>query len=391
MKVKPNEYLKNLTCLYVEDDDSIRDSFLIILKKIFKEVYVAKNGKEGLDLFKKYSPDIILSDIKMPIMDGLEMSKEIKTLNPDAYIILLTAFTDIEFLKQAIDLGVEGYITKPVDKKKLYQKLNFLAEIIKHKKEAEENLQLLHKIFEEQSDAVILAKDNEIRLKNSTFINEFGDFKTLDDLEEYLKTDLIFDEKPSVIHLESDDDLKVYEISYKKADNSHKIITFKNVSEINKKIYTDELTKAYNRKHLNIISDTLINKDICYIVLDIDNFKKINDTKGHLVGDIVLQILSEVIKEHLRKDDLFFRWGGEEFLIIPDNVKTCENAIKIAEHLRETIEKTNFMDVERVTCSFGVSCGHIKTKEDLKALFKKADKALYKAKETGKNKVEVLK
>ena len=141
MKVKPSEYLKKLTCLYVEDDGIIRESFLPILNKIFNEIFIAENGKEGIELYKKHSPDIVLSDIKMPFLDGLEMTKEIKSLNPDAYIILLTAFTDIEFLKKAIDLGVEGYITKPVDRKKLYKKLNFIAEIIKHKKEAKENLQ----------------------------------------------------------------------------------------------------------------------------------------------------------------------------------------------------------------------------------------------------------
>ncbi|NPA87663.1 MAG: diguanylate cyclase [Epsilonproteobacteria bacterium] len=390
MKIKPNEYLKNLTCLYAEDDESIRESFLLILNKIFKEVYVAKNGMEGLELYKKHNPNIILSDIKMPELDGLEMSKNIKELNPEAYIILLTAFTDIEFLKKAIDLGVEGYITKPVDKKKLYQKLNFLAEIIKHKKEAEENLKLLQKIFEEQSDAIILAKDNDIKLKNSTFVKEFGDFKTLDDLEEFLNIDLIFDEKPAIVNIEFEHEIKTYEVSYKKADSSHRIITFKNISDINKKIYTDELTKAYNRKYLNYITNKFINKKMCFIVLDIDDFKHINDTKGHLVGDIVLQIISEVIKEHLRKEDLFFRWGGEEFLIVPSGVQNCENAIKIAEHLRETIEKTNFIDVDKVTCSFGIACMEIKDKEDIKNLFKKADKALYKAKNSGKNKVEVL-
>ena len=391
MKIRPDDYLKNLTCLYVEDDEKIRESFLMILNKIFKNVLISENGKEGLELFKQHHPDIILSDIKMPEMDGLEMTKEIKSLNQDAYIILLTAFTDIEFLKKAIDLGVEGYITKPIDKKKLYQKLNFLADIIKHKKEAEENLQLLHKIFEEQNDAVILAKDNDIKLKNTTFIKEFGDFKTLDDLEEYLKTDLIFDEKPTITNLEINNTIKTYEITYKKADENHKIITFKNISEINKKIYTDELTNAYNRKYLNnILLQKFINKKVCFIILDIDNFKRINDTKGHLIGDIVLQILSEVIRDNLRKNDYFIRWGGEEFLIIPNNVEDSKTAAKIAENLRKTIENTNFMEVDKVTCSFGVSCNYVTSNEAIKDLFKKADNALYKAKEAGKNKVEVL-
>jgi len=386
MKVKPSEYLKNLTCLYVEDDEIIRESFLPILNKIFSEVFVAENGKEGVELYKKHSPDIILSDIKMPLLDGLEMTKEIKSLNPDAYIILLTAFTDIEFLKKAIDLGVEGYITKPVDKKKLYNKLNFLAEIIKHKKEAEENLQLLNRIFEEQNDSVILVKDNEIKLKNSSFLNEFGDFKTLDDLEDYLNTDLLFDNKPLIININS----KTYETSCKKADYSHKIITFKNISEINNQVFSDELTKAYNRKYLNSITEDLINEKVCFIILDIDDFKKINDTQGHLIGDIVLQILSEVIRENLRKDDIFIRWGGEEFVIIPRHVEEITTARKIAENLRKNIENTNFMEVEKVTCSFGVACKKINSKEDIKTLFKNADSALYEAKNNGKNQVKVF-
>jgi len=385
MKIKPSEYLKKLTCLYVEDDNIIRESFLPLLNKIFNEVFVAENGKKGIELYKKHNPDIVLSDIKMPLLDGLEMTKEIKALNKDVYIILLTAFTDIEFLKKAIDLGVEGYITKPIDKKKLYKKLNFIAEIIKHKKEAEENLQLLNKIFEEQNNSVILVKDNEIKLKNSSFLKEFGDFKTLDSLEDYLKTDLLFDDKPLIINIDS----KTYETTCKKADYSHKIITFKNISEINNQIFVDELTKAYNRKYFNNITKNFINEKICFIIFDIDDFKQINDTHGHLAGDIVLQILSEIVRENLRKNDIFIRWGGEEFIIIPKDVKDILSAQKIAEYLRKKIENANFMEVEKVTCSFGVACKKISTKDDIKTLFKNADIALYEAKNNGKNQVKV--
>jgi diguanylate cyclase (GGDEF)-like protein len=390
MKIKPDPYLKHLTCLYAEDDEHVRESFLLILEKMFKTVYIAQNGSEGFELYIQNKPDIVLSDIKMPGINGLEMSKKIKAANPDAYIILLTAFTDLDFLKQAIDLGVEGYITKPVDKKKLYQKFNFLAEIIKHKKEADENLHLLKKIFEEQNDAVILVKENNIKLKNSAFINEFGDFKTLDDLEEFLKTDLFFNnEEPETLNIVKNGEELTYEIIYKKADEKHKIISFKNITTINNEIYTDELTKAFNRKYLNAVSKNLLNKKKCFIIIDIDNFKKINDTYGHLSGDIVLQILAEIIRDNLRKNDVFIRWGGEEFLIIPDKVDNIETILSVAEHLKEAIENSNFIDVEKVTCSFGVSCARLETKDDLKKLFKKADTALYKAKSKGKNRVEV--
>jgi len=391
MKIQPNPYLKSLTCLYVEDDDSVRESFLLILNKLFDKVYVAKDGKEGLELYKKYRPDIILSDIKMPNMDGLEMSKELKQLDSSAYIVLLSAFTDTEFLKEALDLGIEGYITKPIDKKKLYQKLNFLAEIIKNKKDAQENLSLLKKFFEELNDAVILTKTNYIKLKNSAFVNEFGNFEDLEEFKREFEIEDLNHSKPLITNIKMDNTQKTYEISCKKVDHNHNIITFKNISELNKKIYTDELTNAYNRKYLNSIIPELLNKKACFILIDIDDFKKINDTYGHLSGDIVLQIIAEVVKDHLRKQDYFIRWGGEEFLIIPKSVDDYDTAYKIAENLRKEIEKSNFMDVERVTCSFGVSCGEINTPDDVKEIFKKADKALYRAKRNGKNRVEVEK
>jgi len=389
MIIKPNPYLSDLTCLYVEDDKEVRESFLFIIKKIFKNIYIAGNGEEGLLLFKQKHPDIVISDIKMPVMDGIEMCKKIKEVDPDAYVIFLTAFTDITFLKQAIDLGVEGYITKPVDKKKLYQKLNFLAEILKHKKEAKENLMLLQTLFDEQKDSVILAKDNFIKLKNLSFKNEFGEFETLDDLEEFLNIDLIFDEKPTVANICQDNISKTYEITYKKINNMYKIITFKDITDMNKNIYTDELTQAYNRKFLNKYINTFFNKKICFIIIDIDNFKQINDKYGHLIGDSVLKELSALIKNNLRKEDYFFRWGGEEFLIIPNRVDDVKTAEKIALHIKENIQKTAFSGIEKLTCSFGVACGHIKNLEDINTLFDHADKALYEAKKAGKNQVKV--
>jgi diguanylate cyclase (GGDEF)-like protein len=121
-----------------------------------------------------------------------------------------------------------------------------------------------------------------------------------------------------------------------------------------------------------------------------DDFKQINDTHGHLAGDIVLQILSEIVRENLRKNDIFIRWGGEEFIIIPKDVKDILSAQKIAEYLRKKIENANFMEVEKVTCSFGVACKTISTKDDIKTLFKNADSALYEAKNNGKNQVKVF-
>jgi diguanylate cyclase (GGDEF)-like protein len=150
----------------------------------------------------------------------------------------------------------------------------------------------------------------------------------------------------------------------------------------------DELTQIYNRKKLESVKDSLINQNICVILFDIDNFKHINDTYGHLKGDEVLQTLANTIKHKVRSSDLFIRWGGEEFIIILQNLSDKEIAHKLAEKLRITINEINIPEVGHFSCSFGVSCGIIKTQDDIDKILNKADELLYKAKRNGKNRVE---
>jgi len=134
MNIEIDPYLKTKTCMYVEDDMDIYSLFFPILNKIFKKVYIAKNGAEGLDLFKQKNPDIVLSDIKMPEMNGLEMAYKIKAIDHKTPIMLITAFTDIDFLKKALDINIDAYVTKPLNKKKFFLKLNEIANKLKSEK-----------------------------------------------------------------------------------------------------------------------------------------------------------------------------------------------------------------------------------------------------------------
>jgi len=106
--------LKNFTLLYVEDDVETLELIKLMLKDKVKTLYTAKDGLEGLRKFKQKNPDIILSDIMMPKMNGIEFSKEIKLLNPKVPIVFLTAFNENELLRQSVDIGIDSYITKPV-------------------------------------------------------------------------------------------------------------------------------------------------------------------------------------------------------------------------------------------------------------------------------------
>jgi diguanylate cyclase (GGDEF)-like protein len=115
--------LKNITILYAEDEAALREITLNILRGFTKKQFVAQNGSEGLELFKQNESeiDLIITDVNMPIMNGLEMIREIKGINPNIPIIVATAFSNTEYLLEAIDIGVDKYVLKPIDMKKLLQ------------------------------------------------------------------------------------------------------------------------------------------------------------------------------------------------------------------------------------------------------------------------------
>lgn len=152
----------------------------------------------------------------------------------------------------------------------------------------------------------------------------------------------------------------------------------------------DVLTGTLNRRTLmNRISDTFgtFNTNIGIIIVDIDDFKKINDTYGHLIGDDVLKEFSTIISQGLRKNDFVGRYGGEEFLIVLPELDLKESC-KVAERIRLSLESEvfNFGGISvKLTASFGVAVLH--KGDDIKTSLQRADDALYDAKKSGKNRV----
>jgi DNA-binding response OmpR family regulator len=109
----------DFTILYIEDDKGVREVNTRILRRMFKEVFEAANGLYGYDLYLQKKPDIILSDIKMPNMDGIELVKKIREKDKNTKIIITTAFSDEKYLLDAVELGLERYIVKPLTKRNL--------------------------------------------------------------------------------------------------------------------------------------------------------------------------------------------------------------------------------------------------------------------------------
>lgn len=151
---------------------------------------------------------------------------------------------------------------------------------------------------------------------------------------------------------------------------------------------TDSLTGLYNRYKFSELFLSLYKNmlerdiDLSLIILDIDYFKKINDTHGHNIGDIVIVQISQTLLKKLRDVDIVCRWGGEEFvLLLP--ATNLNNAIMIAEKLRVLIQEIQIEGIGSVTASFGVAA--VMKNDDLKSVVDRADEALYLAKKLGRN------
>ncbi len=118
---------KELIILVVEDEIKTRESLINVLSERFSKVIGAQNGDEGLKKFKKFKPDLVITDIAMPIMDGLDMAREIKEISDDVPIVVLSAYSEKERLLCSIDIGIDKYLIKPIDIEELFKVLDCLV------------------------------------------------------------------------------------------------------------------------------------------------------------------------------------------------------------------------------------------------------------------------
>jgi diguanylate cyclase (GGDEF)-like protein len=161
---------------------------------------------------------------------------------------------------------------------------------------------------------------------------------------------------------------------------------------------TDPLTRLYNRRYLTKILNSELNRseryneNLTFVILDIDNFKKVNDTYGHQNGDAVLSAIAEVVLAGRRCYDIAARYGGEEFVLVLPGT-SLQGGLTVAEHLRKDVQTISFeppMEKLAVTVSAGVATFPSQQVDDVDSLIRKADEALYRAKQNGRNRVESM-
>jgi two-component system sensor histidine kinase/response regulator len=115
-----------VSMLIVEDDKAARDVLGVMIAKKFPDIslYFAENGRTGVDLFKEHVPEIVITDVNMPVMDGIQMAREIKALNTDTMFIVITAYSDRNYFDKFNEIGCTDYINKPIQFAMLFEAIN---------------------------------------------------------------------------------------------------------------------------------------------------------------------------------------------------------------------------------------------------------------------------
>ncbi len=167
----------NISMLFVEDEHETRKNISDIINRRVSDFFVADNAIKAIEIYKEHKPDLILTDIQMPEMNGLQMIEIIKKINPEVKVIIMTAFTDTSYLLKSIDLQVDGFIVKPIHKEKLLSTIKKQANIILLKKKTKEQEQeLIHSEKKFKDLANLLPQiiyETDIK-GNITYVNKQG-------------------------------------------------------------------------------------------------------------------------------------------------------------------------------------------------------------------------
>ncbi len=381
-------------------------SNIAILISIAKTAEGSKKWSESLEKVKQMLKERLdidtLTEAKEILLSLGYSSKDSKDVVYRDIVNLLFSLLDIEsdadeaktYLNEVKNIR-EKLSSSPymLDSSEIRRKLQELVE--KKERIEEEYIQSLHNKLNKALQALIYtittfsSSSSNYADTFQTHINEIN--KTIeskdinvDELSERL-IGIAIKIKNTTISMQ--EEIKRYSEKLKEAQHTIEELKHK-LNEAQKNMITDPLTGVYNRRGLFHFLKQEMERALRYkhpfsiIMADLDHFSKINNTYGHLAGDIVLKKFCSTALTIIRKVDILGRYGGEEFIIILPNT-TIDNAYAVAEKIRTTISKLKFQYKDKVfsvTSSFGVA--EFKETDTIESLIKRADKALYKAKET---------
>ena len=423
--------LRKRKVLITDDTPSFREMVAAEFNLDRYELIFAENGLEGYQSARKYHPDLITMDIEMPVMDGYKACELIRhdSSTEDIPIIFVTTLGKEKDIEKGFHAGAIEYFVKPFDPGTLGA--------------------FVHTLFvnmeSRRTVPVAVLDHRKTSLKITQFIFQKHGFQTtpfssMDELKAQFRKgyepelllfnidlpDSSYESALKELHLlrphlpilsVTDENLKAKIIHALKAGAVDYVLTpfveeeliarsethirlhqaIRQLSGVNQRLrelsVTDPLTGLFNRGYLNRMLKAEIKKLsrredwLSCIMIDIDHFKQVNDTYGHITGDFVLKELANIMREQSRESDIVTRYGGEEFLLLLPQTDP-DGAVVLAEKIRTAVQMNQFQTGELIV-AVTISCGinGIRNFLEGRNLVQYADEALYRAKETGRNRV----
>jgi diguanylate cyclase (GGDEF)-like protein len=312
----------NERILVVDDEDTVRMVLSQVLVEDGHDVTEASCGEQALETFRREPYPVVLTDIYMGKMTGIDLLQEIKLIEPDTLVVIMTSNASLDTATSALRSGAYDYLTKPFD-----------------------DIDLISAVVGRAIDKYRLSRDNR------TLMDQLK--RNAEELEELN-------------------------------------------NRLREMANRDGLTELFNHRYfleglrIELSRASRYQRSLSLIFIDIDHFKQYNDTHGHLAGDELLRTLARILRQNSRESTLVARYGGEEFvLVVPET--DSSGARGFAENLRRAVEEHRFpgggtQPLGKVTLSAGVAT-YPEDGADGPALINHADRALYEAKNRGRNTV----
>ncbi len=334
---------KDIRVLYVEDNDKARGSMLNIFREFFDTIVVAVDGEDGLEKFQENSIDLVISDISMPKMNGLEMLEKIQEINQDIRIILLSAHNDIDYFKRALDMSVEAYIFKPIELEKFIKTLYSIVEKIDLQKKLLRNVDFLEQYQKATDESAIVSKTDV-----NGFITHVNDqFCTLC---EYTREELLGANQNIIRHPDNSPELfaQLWDVIKEKKQTWRGVL--RNITKSGKTYYVDAMIKPLFNAEGEVMEYIAIRHDITTVMnqkkqmrdfirgaskpfmslIQIENFDDIFKYYGEEISQEIAFKLETFLRNFFLKEfpqSSLFTLSEGEYAVVHDDKEFVDDAL----------------------------------------------------------------
>lgn len=401
--------------LVVDDNADVRAYLDDLLRGYGHNITLAANGQEGIEAARKYQPDVVLLDLNMPEMDGLEVVQHLRENRCSAQVIVLLAQYSADIAESALSLGADDFLVKPLHESLLLAKLSLLERVLRGSGE----VGLLRALIGQVMDGVIAVNANGAIAQANEAAEQMFDAPYTEllgqPISHFIIDDTLAERAVENVPLQRAFESTPIEVTGRRstgeefyAEARRGILMLGNISYIvlllrditeqkrtqaqvtflahhdfltglpNKKTFSDRLQHAIH------LADRTSSK-AALLLIDLDFFKQVNDRLGHQEGDAVLKSVAEQLKACVRDIDVVARIGGDEFAAVLYNLDGGNPAL-VAQRMIDALARSGLgrNAGKTVGASIGIAC-YPDDGQDVAALIATADTAMYRAKASGRN------